>query len=380
MRRLLPGPFSALSTPVLPSAVLSFTQVRCLRLATNRTRYQLRSPRTMRVDVVKAVGDPTDLPPPPQNLTDQGALRLYRNPQPYFNQPVPLTPPPPRQKHPYNPRDDPPARAQFPVMVHPTEPGKVQTSAWTPKSIRTGLMAFKRGMTALWDEWGQMTPVTILQIDACQVVRTRLNPVNNWYQVELGSVDQLKPYKMKKAQRMHFRRWQVPLKKRVTEFKVSPDACMPSGTKLVAAHFLPGQYIDVKAKTLGKGFQGAMKRWGFKGQPASHGKVFKGKKMAGRMGGKLRTVFNLKFQIVKIDTVHNLLYVKGAVPGPIDKVVKVRDAIKKKYLNECFPEGMEVPFPTFMGDVSQLPRELLAPPPAAGAADPLSRPRREVER
>ncbi|KAJ3115573.1 54S ribosomal protein L3 [Phlyctochytrium bullatum] len=145
-----------------------------------------------------------------------------------------------------------------------------------------------------------------------------------------------------------------------------------------------------------KGFQGAMKRWGFKGLRASHGvsishrslgstgnrkspgRVWKGKKMAGRMGGKFRTVQNLK--IVKIDTVYNLLYVKGAVPGPEDKFVLIKDAVRKGWYNECFPPNTSVPFPTFLGNVKELPRELLPPPPPQGAKDPLARARREVEK
>ncbi|KAI8607006.1 translation protein, partial [Chytriomyces sp. MP71] len=166
------------------------------------------------------------------------------------------------------------------------------------------------------------------------------------------------------------------------------------GTKLTAMHFVAGQYVDCQAKTTGKGFQGVMKRHGFKGLRASHGvslshrsggstgnrqlpgRVFKGKKMPGRMGGKTRTVQNLR--VMKIDTALNLIYVKGAVPGPEHKYVRVSDALRKGWFGLTFPEDAAVPFPTFTGSMTDVPRELLAPPPKEGEKDPLARARREV--
>lgn len=135
------------------------------------------------------------------------------------------------------------------------------------------------------------------------------------------------------------------------------------GAVISAAHFIPGQYIDVTAPSIGKGFQGAMKRWGFKGGRASHGtslahramgstgqrqdpgRVFKGKKMPGRMGGKSVTVQNLK--IMKVDSELNVLFVKGAVPGHDMQYVRVRDALKKMALFDVGGEGggLKVPFP-----------------------------------
>ncbi|KAJ3329422.1 kynurenine 3-monooxygenase, mitochondrial precursor [Blyttiomyces sp. JEL0837] len=323
-------------------------------------------------------------------ITPKSAARLVRNPQPGMPQPIPSTPPIVR---PGLPTQAYPAPAQYPVSdgtetyVKPT---------WTPKSKRTGVLTLKRGMTSIWDEWGVLTPVTILQVVECEVIKSRWHNLCGSYVVEVGAVNHRRPLKMRRPQLFHFRRHMVPPKKKLTEFKVTPDAVLPSGTKLTSAHFVAGQYIDCQAKSMGKGFQGAMKRWGFKGLRATHGvsishrslgstgnrqtpgKVFKGKKMAGRMGGKTTTVQNLR--IMKIDTVHNLLYVKGAVPGPQDRFVRVRDAIRKGWYNKCFPEEAKVPFPTFMGDVTSLPREILAPPPPAGAKDPLARARREVEK
>ncbi|TNM92875.1 hypothetical protein fugu_018277 [Takifugu bimaculatus] len=135
----------------------------------------------------------------------------------------------------------------------------------------------------------------------------------------------------------------VPPKQKLTTFKISDNALIKPGTPLYAAHFRPGQYVDVTAKSIGKGFQGVMKRWGFKGQPASHGqtkthrrpgasgpggdpaKVFKGKKMPGMLGNIYITAFGLK--IWRVNTKYNVLYVHGSVPGHRNCVLKVRDTV-----------------------------------------------------
>lgn len=131
----------------------------------------------------------------------------------------------------------------------------------------------------------------------------------------------------------------------MVEFPITPENLLPIGYMLGPRHFAMGQFVDVQAVSKGKGFQGVMKRWNFSGQEASHGnskahrlpgsigqceypgKVWKGKKMAGRMGGKNATTMNLK--VVRIDHEKSLLYIKGHVPGPPGGLVKVRDAVKK---------------------------------------------------
>jgi len=171
---------------------------------------------------------------------------------------------------------------------------------------------------------------------------------------------------------------------------VSEDALLPVGTSITARHFAPGQYIDVQGTSKGKGFQGVMRRWGFKGQPASHGhslshrsagssggaagsmyatRVFKGKKMAGRMGGRTRTVFSL--QVYKIDEAHNILYLRGSVPGNKGSVVRLIDATRKfRAKGKGFKLLVEPPFPTFLpGDLGDGEGgELVA---QAAAKDPL---------
>ncbi|KAI9329022.1 translation protein [Zopfochytrium polystomum] len=304
-------------------------------------------------------------------------------------------------RHPHGAPPPPVGGILSPLTAAKAEAGTtaLPTPQWTPSSTRTGMFAIKRGMTTLWDEWGQMTPCTVLEIPPTTVVHSRFSRQRGAYVVTIGSgrVSRRRMYQVKKPVRGMFRRFGVEVRRKVTEFKVSKDAVLPTGVNLTVAHFVPGQYIDAQGKSRGKGFQGVIKRWGFGGLNASHGtslthrslgstgqrnqpgKVFKGKKMPGRMGGKTSTVHSLK--IVKIDTVHNLLYVKGAVPGAQDKFVRIRDAIRRLWHGQCFPPGSVVPFPTFMGrEVAREPRELLPPPPQAGEKDPLARARREVEK
>uniref|UniRef100_A0A8B9JF14 Large ribosomal subunit protein uL3m n=1 Tax=Astyanax mexicanus TaxID=7994 RepID=A0A8B9JF14_ASTMX len=168
-----------------------------------------------------------------------------------------------------------------------------------------------------------------------------------------------------------FRNAGVPPKQKLTTFRVTDNAVIKPGTPLYAAHFRPGQYVDVTAKTIGKGFQGVMKRWGFSGQPASHGqtkthrrpgslgpggdpaKVFKGTKMPGRMGNVYNTEFGLK--VWRVNTKDNILYVNGSVPGHRNCLVKVRDTI----LPHRLEKNRNPPFPTFFADgEEELPEDL----------------------
>lgn len=169
------------------------------------------------------------------------------------------------------------------------------------------------------------------------------------------------------AQLNYFASLKVSPKQVTAGFSVSQDGLVPSGTFLRSAHFLPGQLVDVKARSIGKGFQGAMKKWGFAGMPASHGqslthraigatgarsdpgRVFKGKKMAGRMGGTCVTVSRLR--ILKIDHGLNCIMVRGAVPGHDGTVVRIADSKKAA-------RHPNVPFPTFIANPdSPLTRE-----------------------
>ncbi|KAI9594933.1 translation protein [Syncephalis fuscata] len=255
------------------------------------------------------------------------------------------------------------------------------TPSWKPESRRTGIIGIKIGMTAIWDEWGVRHPVTVLKIEDVQVIQARESIHQpGMVQLQIGSVNQL-PQRMTKPLLGHFNNAGVEPKKKVCEFLVTEDARLPVGTTLNASHFVPGQFVDVQAPSIGKGFAGGMKRHGFKGLRASHGvsvshrslgstgqcqdpgRVFKGKKMAGRMGGNYATVQNLK--VVKVDTGLNLVYVRGAVPGYDRQYIYIKDAIKKRGA-AAFPKGVQPPFPTHQHVMSDgqeavpLPRERVA--------------------
>ncbi|KAJ2691712.1 hypothetical protein H4R19_006303, partial [Coemansia spiralis] len=231
--------------------------------------------------------------------------------------------------------------AQDKILYTPDVSG-LSPGEYTPQSKRTGVITRKKGMSALWDEWGVRVPVTVLQLDNVQVVgivKTN-NPKYPRLQIGCGTRSEKNTTKPMLG---HFKAQGVAPKAKLFEFAVTPDAALPVGTKLTAAHFVPGQLVDVTATAIGKGFQGVMKRWGFAGGPASHGnslahrvpgstgninpgRVYPGKKMPGRMGGKNVTVTRLP--VMKVDTALNCIWVKGSVPGPTEQFIKVCDSAK----------------------------------------------------
>ncbi len=223
--------------------------------------------------------------------------------------------------------------------------------------MRSGVIARKLGMTRLFLEDGKQVPVTVLQLDGVQVVAQKTVEKDGYTAVQLGA-GLAKPKNVTKPMRGHFAKAQVAPKRILAEFRVSPDNLLEVGAELSAAHYVPGQYVDVAGITIGKGFQGAMKRHGFGGLPASHGvsishrshgstgqrqdpgKVFKGKRMAGHMGDVRVTTQNL--QVVKIDPARGLILVKGAVPGAKGGWVFVKDAVKKPLPKEApRPAGLK---------------------------------------
>ncbi len=210
--------------------------------------------------------------------------------------------------------------------------------------MRTGLLARKMGMTRLFGVDGSHVPVTVLQVEANEVVAVRKAEGDGYTALQIGA-GKAKAKNVGKPMRGHFAKAKVEPKRHLREFRVADDAVVDVGTKLSAAHFLAGQRVDVTATSVGKGFAGAMKRHNFAGLRASHGvsishrahgstgqcqdpgKVFKGKKMAGQMGARQVTTLNL--EVAGVDPERGLLLIRGAVPGPKGGVVKVRDAIKR---------------------------------------------------
>jgi len=210
--------------------------------------------------------------------------------------------------------------------------------------MRTGVIAQKMGMTRVFDEFGQHIPVTVLKIDALQVVANRTAEKDGYNAVQLG-YGNAKAKRVSKSLQGHFAKAKVAPKKKLVEFRVSADAVLEVGQEIRADHYVPGQFVDVAAQTKGKGFAGVMKRWNFAGLEASHGvsvshrshgstgqrqdpgKVFKGKKMAGHLGDERVTTQNL--EVVKIDLERNLVLVKGAVPGVDNAYVEIHDAMKR---------------------------------------------------
>jgi large subunit ribosomal protein L3 len=209
--------------------------------------------------------------------------------------------------------------------------------------MRTGVIAKKMGMTRLFQEDGRHVPVTVLALDNVQVVARREADRDGYVAVQLGA-GTAKAKNLSKPQRGHFGKAEVEPKARVVEFRVSEDALLDVGAEISAEHFVAGQLVDIQGVTQGKGFAGAMKRWGFGGMRATHGvsvshrahgstgqrqdpgRVFKNKKMAGHMGAKNRTQQNL--EVVRTDADRGLIFVKGSVPGHKGGWLLVKDAVK----------------------------------------------------
>ena len=209
--------------------------------------------------------------------------------------------------------------------------------------MRSGVIAQKLGMTRIYNDAGEHVPVTVLRMENCQVVAQRTQEKNGYTAVQLG-VGLAKVKNTSKAMRGHFAAATVEPKSKLAEFRVSPDNLLDVGVEITADHFVAGQKVDVTGTSIGKGFQGVMKRHNFGGDRATHGnsvshrthgstgqrqdpgKVFKGKKMAGHMGQTRVTTQNL--EVVSTDVDRGLILIRGAVPGSKGAWIYVRDAVK----------------------------------------------------
>ncbi len=231
--------------------------------------------------------------------------------------------------------------------------------------MRSGLIAQKLGMTRIYTAEGMVVPVTVLKVDYCQVVAQKTNDKDGYTALQLGAgVPKIK--RLTKAERGHFAVAKVEPKRKLKEFRVSPDNVIPVGAEITVDHFVAGQFVDVTATSMGKGFAGGMKRWNFSGLRATHGvsvshrsigstgnrqdpgKVFKNKKMPGHLGAETVTTQNIV--VVKTDADRGLILVKGSVPGVKGAWVSVRDAVKRK-----LPEAAPKPGAFKMPDAVQAP-------------------------
>ena len=220
--------------------------------------------------------------------------------------------------------------------------------------MRSGVIALKIGMTRVFTDGGEHIPVTVLKLDNVQVVAHRTADKNGYTALQLGA-GLRKASHVSKAERENFARVKIEPKRKMVEFRVSPDNLIEVGATITADHFVKGQLVDVTATNQGKGFQGPMKRWNFGGLRATHGvslshrshgstgqrqdpgKVFKGKKMAGQMGSERVTTLNL--EVVGTDVNRGLILVRGAVPGSKGAWVMVRDAVKRPLPKEAPKPG-----------------------------------------
>jgi large subunit ribosomal protein L3 len=206
-----------------------------------------------------------------------------------------------------------------------------------------GLLGTKLGMTQVWDENNRLVPVTVVQADSNVITQLRNAEVDGYTAVQIG-FGQIDPRKVSKPLAGHFEKAGVTPRRHVVELRTSDADTYELGQELSVETFEAGQKVDVVGTSKGKGFAGVMKRHGFHGVGASHGahknhrkpgsiggastpgRVFKGLKMAGRMGAVRHTTLNLTVHAV--DTEKSLLLIKGAVPGARGSVVLVRSAVK----------------------------------------------------
>ena len=210
--------------------------------------------------------------------------------------------------------------------------------------MRSGLIAQKLGMTRIFTEDGSHVPVTVLELQNCQVVGQRTADKDGYVAMQLGA-GQAKVKNTTKAERGQFAVAKVEPKRHVAEFRVDEANLIEVGATLQADHFVEGQLVDVTGTSIGKGFAGGMKRWNFGGLRATHGvsvshrsigstggrqdpgKTFKNKKMPGHMGDRRITTQNVK--VVKTDVERGLIMIQGSVPGAKGAWIMIKDAVKK---------------------------------------------------
>ena len=222
-----------------------------------------------------------------------------------------------------------------------------------------GLIGTKIGMTREFVETGQSVPVTVIKVEKGRVLDVISKDKRGYNAVKVGFF-MIKNSKLTKQMKGYFTKKNTEPKKILKEFRIERIDEYKEGNELGLEILKDKKFIDVRSKTIGKGFAGVMKRWNFGGLRASHGvsvshrshgstgqrqdpgKVFKGKKMAGHMGDKLRTMLNL--EIIKSDLENNLLYIKGSIPGSKNSTVFLRESVKnvsRKTIKEKYDAKMK---------------------------------------
>ena len=208
--------------------------------------------------------------------------------------------------------------------------------------MKKGIIGKKIGMTQIFDEVGNVIPVTVIQAGPCVVAQKKTVETDGYNAIQLGFAE-VKEKHMTKAEIGHFAKAGVENKKHLKEFRLDDISAINAGDVITADTFAAGEKVDVTGMTKGRGYTGVIKRWNhhhlrmthgtgpIHRQPGSMGvidpaRIFKNKKMAGQYGNEQVTVLNLK--VVKIDSEKNLIAIKGAIPGAKDGIVFVRDSVK----------------------------------------------------
>jgi large subunit ribosomal protein L3 len=216
-----------------------------------------------------------------------------------------------------------------------------------------GILGKKVGMTQIFDDQGEVIPVTVIEAGPCFVSQVKTTERDGYSAVQLG-FEEVKTKQLTKPQLQHLQKSNVPALRYLREFRVNADEVsgqeFQEGEKVTVEVFAAGEYVDVTGMSKGRGFAGVVKRHGFAGGPKTHGqsdrhrapgsigacytpgRVFKGKRMPGRMGGERVTVQGLKVELV--DPERNLLIVRGAVPGAKNGLVLIQEARKTQHLKK----------------------------------------------
>ena len=208
--------------------------------------------------------------------------------------------------------------------------------------MKKGIIGKKIGMTQIFDEIGNVIPITVIEAGPCVVAQKKTVENDGYDAVQLGFME-VKEKHMTKAEKGHFEKAGVPAKKHLKEFRLDDCSAVNVGDVITVETFAEGEKVDVTGITKGRGYTGAIKRWNLHKLQATHGvgpihrqsgsmgvidpaRIFKNKKMAGQYGNEQVTVLNLN--IVKIDAEKNLIAIKGAIPGPRGGIVFVRTSVK----------------------------------------------------